>query len=468
LGVVLFAVGIGVSIALHEFGHLLTAKAFGMKATKYFVGFGPTLFSFRRGETEYGLKAIPAGGYVKIVGMTPLEDDDPPAPGSRPPASPFPPPGAAPQAEGAAAGPAGATAVRTGEAGEPGPAGQPGVATDPVMVRVGGAEVQATGGARAFWRFPAWQRTVVLAAGSVTHLVIAMIVLYGAAITAGLPLNHAVVGEVQSCVVPLGKADGSVRDCQAGDPTSPAVAAGLRPGDRIVRVGDTQINSFDDLVSALRSRPGQTVRLTFVRDGREQTVALPVAAVERKPLDSEKKGSNGLARVGAIGIAPSFTEKFGPVSGIGATVRFTGTILNGTFGALAKFPQKIPTLFGALAGEQRDPNGPVSVVGVSRVGGQALEAGSALIFVLLFAGFNIFVGVFNLFPLLPLDGGHIAILLFEKARSRIARAFGRADPGRVDYAKLMPLTMLVIAVFGGISLLAILADIVNPIANPFQ
>jgi membrane-associated protease RseP (regulator of RpoE activity) len=470
LGVVLFAVGIGLSVALHEFGHLLTAKAFGMKATKYFVGFGPTLFSFRRGETEYGLKAIPAGGYVKIIGMTPLEEDEdppaPPAPAGPTMAAPFPPPGAAPL-DGTGADAAGPTpaAVAAAAPAEQAPAGEP---ADQATVRVGGTNVRAGGGARAFWRFPAWQRTVVLVAGSATHLVIAMVVLYGAALTAGLPFGHAVVGTVESCVVSVGQTDGNVRDCQPGDPVAPAIAAGLRRGDRIVRVGSTPVDTFDDLVTVLRSSPGRTVALTFIRDGAERTVTIPVAAVERKPVGSEKPGSDKLAKVGAIGIAPTFTEKFGPVSAVGATFRFTGTIIHGTFSALGKFPQKIPTLFGALAGQQRDPNGPVSVIGVSRVGGQALEAGSALVFVLLFAGFNIFVGVFNLFPLLPLDGGHIAILLFEKARSRIARAFGRADPGRVDYAKLMPLTMLVIAVFGGISLLAILADIVNPIANPFQ
>jgi membrane-associated protease RseP (regulator of RpoE activity) len=467
LGVVLFAVGIGLSVALHEFGHLLTAKAFGMKATKYFVGFGPTLFSFRRGETEYGLKAIPAGGYVKIVGMTPLEEDEETvAPASPPPASPFPPAGAAPLTdaglESGAVDPTAPAARTAAESASATPAEQ-------ATVRVGGTDVRATGGARAFWRFPAWQRTVVLVAGSVTHLVIAMIVLYLAALTAGLPFGHAVVGSVEPCVVTVGQKDGTVRDCRPGDPVAPAIAAGLQPGDRIVRVGSTPINTFDDLVTVLRSSPDRTVQLAYIRDGAERTVTIPVAAVERRPaVSSEKAGSNGLVEVGAIGIAPRFTETFGPVGAVGATVRFTGTILRGTFSALAKFPQKIPTLFGALAGDQRDPNGPVSVIGVSRVGGQALEAGSALVFVLLFAGFNIFVGVFNLFPLLPLDGGHIAILLFEKARSRIARAFGRADPGRVDYAKLMPLTVLVIAVFGGISLLAILADIVNPIANPFQ
>jgi membrane-associated protease RseP (regulator of RpoE activity) len=462
VGVVLFAIGIGLSIALHEFGHLLTAKAFGMKATKYMVGFGPTIWSFKRGETEYGLKAIPAGGYVKIIGMTPLEDDDDER-------SAYPPAGAAPAVEPGTE--PGTTAVAMA-GGTDGPVAEkvarPPAGPDDGFTKVGGRRVRVTGGRRAFWRFPTWQRVVVLSAGSVTHLVIAMVVIYLAALTSGLPTEHAVVGTVQPCVVAVGDKDGGVRDCQSGDQAAPAAQAGLRPGDRITKVGGTPINTFDDLTKALRSQPGATVSLTLVRDGKEQVLAIPVATVQRAPVDGEKAAGDGLTTVGAIGVSPSYTEKYGPVAAAGRTVTFTGTVIGATFSAIGQFPQKVPKLLSALAGDQRDPNGPVSVVGVSRVGGQALEAGSVLVFVLLFAGFNIFVGVFNLFPLLPLDGGHIAILLFERVRSFFARILGRVDPGRVDYAKLMPLTMLVVVIFGGISLLAILADIVNPIADPFQ
>jgi membrane-associated protease RseP (regulator of RpoE activity) len=436
LGVVLFAVGIGVSIALHEFGHLLSAKAFGMKVTQYFIGFGPTLFSVRRGETEYGLKAIPAGGYVKIIGMTPQEE------------------------EGGGQGGMHGWAQQQPAAGR---GGRGGMGTAVGMRPVGGA-----GGTRAFWRFPAWKRITVLSAGSVMHFLIAIVALYGVAVTTGLPTDKAIVGQVQSCVVPVGQADGSVRDCRPADPPAPAAQAGLRQGDRIVQVGSTPIRTFDDLVTALRAAPGQTVQVTYVRGGTRHTTTMSIASVRRKPIDSERAGSDGLAPVGAIGVAPASFEKRGLLGAVPATFRFTGTVVDGTFSALKSFPSKIPQLFGALEGQKRDPNGPVSVVGVSRAGGQALQAGSVLFFVLLLAGFNIFVGVFNLFPLLPLDGGHIAVVAFEQVRSGIARALGRADPGRVDYARLMPLTMLVIAVFGGISLLAILADIVNPIANPFQ
>ena len=434
LGVVLFAVGIGLSIALHEFGHLLTAKAFGMKATQYFIGFGPTLFSFRRGETEYGLKAIPAGGFVKIVGMTPQEEEE----GGRPAGGPH--SGWSQSGLGA-----GARVARP----QPGHSG-------------------AAAGSRAFWRFPAWKRVTVLTAGSAMHFVIALVAIYGAAVTSGLPTDKAIVGELQPCVVTVGSTDGRVRACQPGDPASPAADAGLRSRDEITRVGDTPVRTFEDLVTALRANPGRTLPITYRRDGVERTTMVSIEPVRRAPIGSEEKGSDGLARVGAIGVAPALAERHGPAGAVPATFRFTGTVVAGTFGALKTLPSKVPQLLDALAGEQRDPAGPVSVVGVSRVGGQALEAGSVLFFVMLLAGFNIFVGVFNLFPLLPLDGGHIAIVLFEKVRSWVARLLGRADPGRVDYAKLMPLTMLVIAVFGGISLLAILADIVNPIANPFQ
>jgi membrane-associated protease RseP (regulator of RpoE activity) len=404
VGVVLFALGIGAAIALHEFGHLLTAKAFGMRATRYFIGFGPTLFSFRRGETEYGLKAIPAGGFVSITGMTRTEE--------------------IPEAE----------------------------------------------RHRAFWRYPAWKRTVVLAAGSMTHFLLAILAVYGAAVTAGLPTSKAVVGSVQPCVVPAATADGSVRDCAPGDPQAPAAALGMRPQDQIVAVAGQPVATYEELLTALRSRPGETVELTYRRDGEERTGTITVASVQRRPIpgSDERAGPGGLVTVGAIGVAPSFTEKFGPVAAVGETFRFTGSMFAATGTAIANFPEKVPALVDALGGEERDPEGPISVVGASRVGGQAIEAGYVLLFVLLFAGFNVFVGVFNLFPLLPLDGGHIAVLWFERARSRIARALGRRDPGPVDLNKLVPLTVLVIVVFGGISVMAILADIVNPIANPFQ
>jgi len=411
LGVVLFALGIAVSIMLHEAGHLLTAKRFGMKATQYFVGFGPTLFSWRRGETEYGLKAIPAGGFVKIVGMTPLED------------------------------------------------------------------VEEADDRRAFWRYPTWKRTVVLSAGSLTHFVLALVLLYVCAAFVGIPTARAVVGEVTPCVVPTYEVDttGALRDCQPGDPAGPARAAGLREGDRVVRLGDRPIETYEEFVTAVREAGAGPTSVTYVRDGERRTATVNLVTAERPTLEALRAADDATdlaslprEQVGAIGIGPSATETVGPVAAIGTTVDFTGRLVEQTFIALSKFPEKVPKLVSAIAGEERDPETPISVVGASRAGGQALEAQSPTAFLLLLAGLNMFIGVFNLFPLLPLDGGHIAIAWYERVRSWAAARLGRPDPGRVDYTKLLPLTYVVVVLFGGLSLLAITADIVNPVANPFQ
>ncbi|MGI9093773.1 MAG: M50 family metallopeptidase [Mycobacteriales bacterium] len=397
LGVVLFAVGLGLSVAIHEFGHLLTAKAFGMKARRYFIGFGPKIWSFRRGETEYGLKAIPAGGFVDIAGFTSLDEV---TPEERP---------------------------------------------------------------RAFWQFAAWKRLIVLAAGSFTHFVIAFVLLYLAALTTGLPTDRAIASEVTKCVPQLDPATLAAKACTASDPAGPAYRAGIRKGDEITAINGAPVRTFQDVVEKLSGNPGERVVVTYTRDGQAHTTGMTVATVTR-PVDVGGKGK----KVGAIGVAAALMLREGPIAAAPVTGNFIGQLLTSTFHALGALPDKVPSVLRAIEGHKRDPNGPVSVVGVSRAGGQALQAGSWFFFLGLLAAFNVFIGLFNLLPLLPLDGGHVAILLFERARGRVAKLFGRADPGSVDLTKLMPVTVAVVVIFGAISVLTILADIVNPIANPFQ
>lgn len=411
IGVLIFAIGILVSVCLHEAGHLLTAKRFGMKATQYFAGFGPTLFSFRRGETEYGLKAVPAGGFVKIVGMTPLEEV---APEDRP---------------------------------------------------------------RAFWRFPLWQRTVVLVAGSATHFLLAVVIFYVAGLTTGLP-NLAlvsydeltappVVGQVSDCVV-VGydrTPDGGLRACRASDPAGPAKAAGLRHGDRILTVDGKKVPTYESFVTAIRSSAAGPVDITYRRDGQVRTTTANLVSTQR-PAVGDPEASKGLTTVSAIGVTQRFPRgrnHYGAVSGIGGSVSYLGSTVEQTFSAVGKFPSKIPKLFDAIGGQKRDPETPISVVGASRVGGEAIELGEPIFFLTLLGGLNVFIGVFNLFPLLPLDGGHVAVAWFERVRSWLAARRGRPDPGRVDYNKLLPITYAVILMFGGLTLLTLTADIVNPI-----
>lgn len=399
LGVILFALGLGLSVAVHEFGHLLTAKGFGMKARRYFIGFGPKIFSFRAGETEYGLKALPAGGFVDIEGFAHVE------------------------------------------------------------------ELAREDGPRAFWRYAAWKRFVVLVSGSLTHFLIAFVILYCSALSFGLPTTKAIVGSVTKCV-PAEDKKGNALPCN-GD-NGPAYQIGLEKGDEITAVDGKTVKDYDSLVTTLRSKPGEKITLTYKHDGHTRTVATTLPAVKRPAISGEKKDKNGMTVVGAIGVSPSNLASYGIVSALGGSARFTGTVIDATFGAIGRFPDKVPQLVRALEGHKRDPNGPISVVGASRIGGQAVESGSWLFFLFLLASFNIFVGIFNLFPLLPMDGGHIAVLLFEKVRSWFARLRNRADPGHVDLAKLMPLTFVVILIFGGISVLTILADVVNPISVSFQ
>ena len=412
IGVLIFAIGILVSVCLHEAGHLLTAKRFGMKATQYFAGFGPTLWSFRRGETEYGVKAIPAGGFVKIVGMTPLEQVD---------------------------------------------------------------EADAK---RAFWRFPLWQRTVVLVAGSATHFALALVIFYIAALATGLPNPAAqsfdpleakpVIGQVSPCVVVEYQQapQGGLRDCRDSDPVSPASAAGLEHGDRVVSLDGTDVATYGDLVRAIRATPPGTTEVVYVRDGEQRTATVDLVATKRPALD-DPEGTGPLQTVSSIGITVRYPrlilDDYGPVTAVGASVDFLGETVQQTFAAVAAFPSKIPKLLDAIGGEERDQETPISVVGASRIGGEAVELGAPIIFLVLLGGLNVFIGVFNLFPLLPLDGGHVAIAWYERARSWVASRRGLPDPGRVDYNKLLPVTYVVILLFGGLTLLTLTADIVNPI-----
>ncbi|MFG1655698.1 M50 family metallopeptidase [Micromonospora chersina] len=406
LGVALFALAILISVSLHEAGHMLTAKAFGMKVTRYFVGFGPTLWSFKRGETEYGVKGIPLGGFCKIVGMTPQDDD-----------------------------------VEPGDE------------------------------KRVMWRYPVWKRTIVMSAGSITHFALALITLWILAVSAGLPnpkfpntedgfkAEPAVIA-LAPCVV----VENAARGCQAGDPASPAAKAQLQDGDRITSVNGKPVATWGDMLDVVRATPPGTATVEYIRDDRPGTATVDLAAVQRPPLGDPKGATSAVSALG-VALQPSTPTRvqYGPVAAFGATADFTGNMAVQTLHAMQRIPQKVPALWTAVTGGERDVDTPISVVGASRLGGEAVENNAWLVFFMLFVSLNFFIGVFNLLPLLPLDGGHIAIAWFERARSWLYARIGRADPGRVDYLKLMPLTYAVILIGGAFTLLTVTADVVNPI-----
>jgi membrane-associated protease RseP (regulator of RpoE activity) len=416
IGIVVFALGILVSVCLHEAGHMGTAKFFGMKVTRYFVGFGPTLWSFRKGETEYGVKGIPLGGFVKIVGMTPQDDDVDPA-------------------------------------------------DDP----------------RAMWRYPVWKRTIVMSAGSVTHFVLGVGILWGLFAFVPHPdsdktnASPPVVDAVLDCVRLEWSVDtktGQPTACVKGtDPKSAAATIGLRQGDKITAVNGVAVPSWTAMTERIRAAGGQTITITYERAGQTITsppVQIPAAERPKQTVAPETPINQitdaDLERVGQLGITPVLaTVTDGPIGAFGSAWDRTAAMFAGTVTAMKKFPEKVPKLWAAITGEARDPETPMSVVGASRLGGELFREGEFPTFLLVLAGLNFFVGIFNLLPLLPLDGGHIAIAWFEKARSWIYARLGKPDPGRVDYLRLMPVTYAVILLFGGFTLLTIAADIVNPI-----
>lgn len=397
VGVILFAVGIGLSIALHEFGHLLTAKAFKMKATQYFIGFGPKLFSFHRGETEYGLKAIPAGGYVRITGMTALE------------------------------------------------------------------KVAPEDQHRAFVSKPIWQRVIVLAAGSVTHFILGVLILFTAACTTGLPNIQSVpvIGGLGECVgATQDPGTGRISDCAPGE-AAPARQAGLRSGDLIVSVGGVGTPTQIDVIRATRELTGPTP-FVIERDGQRRTVTVEVVPVQRLRVGAKPGEGDQLVTVGAVGLGFARELRYDVLEAVPATVDMTGTMFHNTWIGLKKLPEKLPAVWYAIQG-QDDPERPVSVVGASIIGGDAAKLGAWSLFLMILAALNFFIGVFNLLPLLPLDGGHVAVNLYEWVRDRIRRLRGLSAAGPVDYTKLLPLTYVVIVLGGIMVLLTVTADIVNPI-----
>ncbi|CCH34298.1 site-2 protease family protein [Actinosynnema sp. NPDC047251] len=393
LGILLFALLIGISIALHELGHLATAKMFGMKVTRYFIGFGPKIWSFRRGETEYGLKAIPAGGFCEITGMTALE------------------------------------------------------------------EVRPEDQQRAFYRQKTWKRVVVLSAGSITHFILGFIILYLMAVFLGMPnlRNTAVVQEVAPCVQSVSRPD-----CAPGD-TSPAGRAGFQPGDEITSVGGVATPTWTDVLKATRDRFG-TTDFTVRRGDQTLTLSTDVARVEREFQRTD--GTRYKREIGAIGVVQQRNFEYNALTGVGAAFSYTGDMFVNTWHGLLKFPEKIPAVVKAIGGGERDLESPVSVVGASRLGGEAVEQGLWPFFWLMLAGLNFFVGVFNLLPLLPLDGGHIAVNLYERVRNWIRKLRGMPAGAPVNYLRLLPLTYFVIFVGGAVTLLTVTADIVNPIRLP--
>jgi len=429
LGVLLFVVGVAVSVGLHELGHMLPGKAFGVKVTQYFIGFGRTLWSRQRGETEYGVKAVPLGGYVKLVGMLPPARDGEPG------------------------------KVRSSNTGVISQMVSDARRAEYELVEPGDED-------RLFYRLPWWKKVVVMASGVATNLVLAFLLFAVVFMGHGVRTPTTTVESVSECVVAVtpSTADRPPRACTAADPVAPATKAGLRPGDTIVAFNGRTLSGWEDLQKAIQSNADGVATIVVDRDGKRVTTRTNTTVSPRPDPDDPQQ----VTETGFLGVTPALElQRQGP----GFVVETMATGTWETLKALGSLPVKLYHVGRAAVGlEERDVNGPMSVVGAGRVAGEltsqeAVPAGDRFFSVLLLiAGLNLFLGLLNLVPLLPLDGGHIAGALYEAARRGVARLLKRPDPGFVDVAKLLPVGYVMAGIIVLASIVLIYADIVAPIS----
>ncbi|UIP58184.1 Zinc metalloprotease Rip1 [Agromyces marinus] len=431
IGVAIIFVGLVLSIGLHEIGHLVPAKLFGVRVTQYMIGFGPTIWSRRRGETEYGLKAVPLGGYIAMIGMFP--------PGK----------------------------------GEQATEGSTGFFRTLVQDARESSRESITPGDehRAFYRLPVWKRIIVMFGGPFMNLLLA-IVLFGVLLMGfGIAQPSTTIGSVSECVLP---ATSERQTCETGDPAAPGAEAGIQPGDTLLAVAGTPIDSWTESTAIIRERPGQPIPVVVERDGEEVELQVTPMLSERYVTDElgrvveGEDGEPATIEVGFVGIGPASETVRQPA---GAVLPMVGENVQAVAGIIVNLPQRMTDVANAAFGpEERDPNGPISVVGVGRLAGEISSldevpiASRAAGLVGILASLNVALFVFNLIPLLPLDGGHIAGAIWEAIRRGWAKLRNRPDPGPVDLAKLMPLTFAMVIVLGGMSVLLIYADLVKPVS----
>ncbi len=394
IGIVVFVGLLIVVIFLHELGHYVMARSAGMKVTEFFIGFGPKIWSFQRGETEYGLKALPLGAYVRIIGMNNLDEVDP------------------------------------------------------------------ADEARTYRRKPYWRRISVAVAGSTMHFMLALFLAFVIFVGYGVPSDDEsrwTVGDLVS--------------------SSPAESAGLQPGDRIISVDGKTFDQYEDFRGYLQAHPGKRVSLEVKRDGRVETLTASLA--QRDGLDGKK--------IGFLGIGPSFDYvKSGPVEGAVDSVQLTAKTMWYSVKGLGEFfsPSGISGYLDTLGGNNNssgpavsgsgsgsgggsgsdvseDSNRVTSIVGIVQIGGYAASSGMANLLYFLFF-INVFIGVFNLVPLMPFDGGHVVIATYEKLRSRKGVRY------QADVRKLLPLTYAVVTVLALVFVTSAFLDIYDPVGNPFE
>ncbi len=426
-GILFMLLGLGLSIGLHEVGHLVPAKLFGVRVGQYMIGFGPRLWSKRFGETEYGFKVLPLGGFISMSGMYPASTDAGPARGLF------------------------RTLIQDARS-----------ANDETIAE--GAED------RVFYRLPVWKRVIVMLGGPLMNLVLAVLIFTVLASGIGLQQGTTTIASVTQCVLP---ASSTQEECRTGDPSSPAAEAGILPGDVLVSIDGTPVSTFAEATAIVQAAPGEALDMVVRRNGAEETLTIRPIAAERKITDAsgqpvlDERGEQVVREVGYVGMGSQmgFVQQpllVGPELAMGNVARVANLV--------ATLPVRLWDVGASLVtGSERDPNGPLSVVGVGRLAGEVAATEAPIlnrftVLLSLLGSLNIALFVFNLIPLLPLDGGHVVVALWEGIRRVWAKLFRRPPPAPVDATRLVPLTVVVAALLIGMGALLLVADVFKPIS----
>lgn len=425
-GILFMLIGLGLSIGLHEVGHLVPAKLFGVRVGQYMIGFGPLLWSKRIGETEYGFKILPLGGFISMSGMYPPSKSTGPASGVF------------------------RSLIQDARS-----------ANDETIAE--GAEE------RVFYRLSVWKRVVVMLGGPAMNLLLAVITFTVLVSGIGVQQGTTTIASVSQCVLPAGSA---ATECSADDPESPAAKAGIEPGDIIVSVDGKPVSDFAEATAIVQSAPGENLELVVLRNGAEMTLSITPIAAERTLTDAagqpvvDDSGEPVVKEVGYVGMGSQIGYVQQPLS---AGLELSAESVARVSSLIVTLPVRLWDIgVSLLTGGERDPNGPLSVVGVGRLAGEVAATDAPIlnrfaVLIGLLGSLNVALFVFNLIPLLPLDGGHIVVALWDGFKRAWAKLFRRPPPAPVDATKLVPLTVVVAVLLIGMGALLLVADLFNPV-----